>query len=82
MIFCTSYEGFGIPVLEAMEASKPIICSDIEVLREFKYDGQFFYKNKSPESLKNQIIKVLHQPKNTVSISSQLKKYDWNNIVN
>ena len=82
MIFCTSYEGFGIPVLEAMEASKPIICSDLHVLREFRYNGQFFYKNNSPESLKNQIIKVLHQPKNTVSISSQLKKYDWNNIVN
>ena len=52
MIFCTSYEGFGIPVLEAMEASKPIICSDLHVLREFRYNGQFFYKNNSPESLK------------------------------
>ena len=82
IIFCTNYEGFGIPVLEAMESSKPIICSDIEVLREFNYNGQYFYKNNHPQTLKNQIIEVGKQNNIVVSSKSQLEEYNWNNIVN
>ena len=33
-IFPSRYEGFGIPLLEAMSAGKTVICSDIEVFRE------------------------------------------------
>lgn len=82
IIFCTNYEGFGIPVLEAMESSKPIICSDIQVLREFNYNGQYFYKNNYPQTLKNQIIEVGKQNDIVVSSNIQLEEYNWNNIVN
>lgn len=81
IIFCTNYEGFGIPVLEAMESFKPIICSDIDVLREFNYEGQYFYKNNFPKTLKNQILSVANQNKKISSQNKQLEKYDWNNIV-
>jgi glycosyltransferase involved in cell wall biosynthesis len=33
-VFPSRYEGFGMPILEAMSAGVPILCSDIEVLRE------------------------------------------------
>ncbi len=34
LVFPTLYEGFGLPLLEAMQYDLPVICSDIPVLRE------------------------------------------------
>ena len=43
VVFPSRYEGFGIPVLEAMGAGKPLILSDISVFREITEDrGAYF----------------------------------------
>jgi Glycosyltransferase len=34
LIFPSFYEGFGLPVVEAMKAGIPVLCSDIPPLRE------------------------------------------------
>lgn len=34
LIFPSYYEGFGLPIIEAMQFGLPIICSDIPVFRE------------------------------------------------
>jgi L-malate glycosyltransferase len=42
-IFPSLAEGFGIVLIEAMAAKLPIICSDLDVLREVGSDGIFAY---------------------------------------
>ncbi len=39
LVFPSSFEGFGLPVLEAMAAGCPVVCSDLEVLRELVADA-------------------------------------------
>lgn len=51
-VFPSIYEGFGIPPLEAMAAGKPVICSDIEVLRETLGEHAVYFKSDDKESLK------------------------------
>lgn len=81
LIYCSEYEGFGLPVIEAIELEKKIICSDIEVLREFKYNGQIFYQNGNYLQLKE---KILLQIKSSSTISKFIYKelYNWKNLVN
>jgi glycosyltransferase involved in cell wall biosynthesis len=49
LVFPSTFEGFGMPVLEAMAAGVPVVCSDIPPLREIA-DGaaHFFDPSSSP----------------------------------
>lgn len=39
--FCSLYEGFGMPVIEANKAGKIVICSNIDVLKEVAGNGAY-----------------------------------------
>ena len=42
-VFPSAYEGFGIPILEAMAAGRPMVLSDIDVFREItEQQGVYF----------------------------------------
>jgi glycosyltransferase involved in cell wall biosynthesis len=45
LIFNSIYEGFGLPIAEAMSCKTPVICSDIEVFREIASNAAIFAKN-------------------------------------
>jgi glycosyltransferase involved in cell wall biosynthesis len=42
-IYPSTFEGFGMPVLEAMAAGVPVACSDIPPLREVAGDAALFF---------------------------------------
>ena len=42
-VFPSSYEGFGIPVLEAMAAVRPMVLSDLPVFREITHDQSVYF---------------------------------------
>jgi glycosyltransferase involved in cell wall biosynthesis len=46
VVFPSNYEGFGIPVIEAMASARALVLSDIAVFRELMQDsGSFFPPN-------------------------------------
>jgi len=61
LILASCAEGFGLPMIEAMEVGLPIIASDIEVFREIGGDYPLYFSLNSMDSLIEAIQQV---PKN------------------
>ncbi len=45
-VFPSLYEGFGLPIIEAMSSECPVLASDIEVMREVCGDAAIFFDPK------------------------------------
>ncbi len=58
-VFPSSYEGFGIPILEAMAAERPMVLSDIPVFREITQDKCVYFQHDDAEAMATAIEKVL-----------------------
>ncbi len=58
-IFPSKYEGFGIPVLEAMGFGVPVIISDAEALVEVARDAALVFPKHRPEELAAAIGRLL-----------------------
>jgi glycosyltransferase involved in cell wall biosynthesis len=58
-VFASSYEGFGIPILEAMAASRPMVLSDIPVFREITQDKGFYFCHNDIEAIAFAMEQVL-----------------------
>lgn len=51
LIFPSLYEGFGMPLLEAMDANLPILCSKSTALPEVAGDAALFFDPRQPLSI-------------------------------
>jgi len=60
-VFPSLYEGFGIPVLEAMSVGIPVVCSNIPALREVASDAAVFFDPHSSRDMAVVIAQVLPQ---------------------
>lgn len=58
-VFPSAYEGFGIPILEAMAAGRPMVLSDIPVFREITQDSGVYFPHDNVESMAHAIEDVL-----------------------
>jgi glycosyltransferase involved in cell wall biosynthesis len=58
-VFPSFYEGFGIPILEAMACGTPVVASGIPALREVAGEAAYLVDPYSPENMAEGINRVL-----------------------
>lgn len=57
LISASIFEGFGLPVLEAMSFSKPLILSKIQVYQEIAEDGALYFDTFDSNSMGQALLK-------------------------
>lgn len=80
------YEGFGIPVIEAIDQGIPVVCSDIPIFREIANGAATFF---DPENIDNIAIELVNIIRNS-STEERLKlkekqiksDFSWPNSAN
>jgi glycosyltransferase involved in cell wall biosynthesis len=60
MIYPSVFEGFGIPVLEALWSRIPVITSNVSCLPEAGGDGAFYVDPTKPEEIAQQMKRILN----------------------
>jgi len=80
LVFPSRYEGFGLPVLEAMACGCPVITSNRSSLPEVGGDAALYVDPDSPEEIAQALQKVMDQNVRTVMIEKgfgQARKFSW-----
>jgi glycosyltransferase involved in cell wall biosynthesis len=60
MIFPSLYEGFGLPVIEAMATGVPVACSNVTSLPEVAGDAAILFDPRIPEQIAQAMISLAH----------------------
>lgn len=80
-IFPSKYEGFGLPLLEAMQAKAPIIASKIPTSYDIAKGSALFFKSNDSKALTKQMHEIEKKPEVRKKLienhSITLKKYSW-----
>lgn len=83
-VFPSTYEGFGIPILEAMAAARPMALADIPVFREITEGQSAYFSPEDPQDIARTIQRVLASPQEQARIieygQKRIRAYDYANI--
>jgi glycosyltransferase involved in cell wall biosynthesis len=78
LVSASKDEGFGIPIIEAMEQGTPTVISDIEIFREIGGSAARYFDPTDPQSLATQIQNLKDAwPEVSMASRSQARKFNW-----
>ena len=82
-IISSRFEGFGFPVLEAMEYEVPIVCSDAGALPEIAGKGALIFKSGNDLDLYSKMLDIANNPELKKCLLEngkvQLTCFSWEN---
>lgn len=83
-IFPSLYEGFGIPIIEAMYMNVPVIASNTSAIPEVISTNKLLFKNNDKSELKNKICYLSNMSKEEIKCITSIgreksKEFVWRN---
>jgi glycosyltransferase involved in cell wall biosynthesis len=80
-IYPTLYEGFGLPVLEAMACGTPVVAGDVAAVREVTGDSALRVNPRDVTEIAGAVRRILEQPELQASLSERgrthASRYHW-----
>ena len=73
----SKYEGFGMPILEALASHTPVVAADIPVLRESGGSAAVYAEAGDPQSFADQINNSLHTAFDETTARDHLALFSW-----
>lgn len=81
-VFPSLYEGFGIPVLEAMMSGTPVCAADVASIPEVTGDAALLFNPRQPAAIAQQIERLLNEPELSTQMVQrglrQASRFSWN----
>ncbi len=85
-VFPSLYEGFGIPLVEAMASGTPVVCSNTSSLPEVGGEAVFTFNPESSEEIMESIFKVLTNDNLRAKMIErgleEIKRFSWEKHTN
>ncbi len=76
-IYPSIFEGFGMPVLEAMAAGIPVACSDIPPLREIAHSTVHFFDPASDREIRDALLLLASGKISTDAAQRRAAEFTW-----
>lgn len=81
LVYPSLYEGFGLPILEAMSVGTPVITSDVSSMPEVGGEAVLYVDPENVEQIRSAIGALMTDKKLSVNLSKkglgQAKKFSW-----
>ncbi len=81
LIFPSLYEGFGLPLIEAMYFQKPIACEETGPAKEIVGTQAILFNARKPINIAHVLVKLATEEGNEYDHSERLSQFDFNEQV-
>jgi glycosyltransferase involved in cell wall biosynthesis len=86
LCYVSLFEGFGIPIVEAMKCAVPVICSNTSSMKEIAEGAALLVNPLSTEDISEAMAKLYDDPNLYSEMSKKgfehQKKFSWENTAN